>query len=115
MIRNIHTNEDYLVIHKGHNFANHGYSPGAQSAGLLRYNYNSSDVEVYNGMSWHTLGGDTSINFSKETVEVLEWARTKMQEEVKLRSLMAQHPGLKDLNDKFEMIKVLCQQEENKK
>jgi hypothetical protein len=66
-------------------------------------------------MSWHTLGGDTSINFSKETVEVLEWARTKMQEEVKLRSLMDRHPGLKDLHDKYEMMKALCQQEENAK
>ncbi len=115
MIRNIHTNEDYLIINKGYNFANHSYSPGAQSAGLLRYNYNSSEVEVYNGMSWHTLGGDTSINFSKETVEVLEWARAKMQEEAQLKSLMARHPGLKDLNDKFEMMKALCQQEENAK
>ena len=115
MIRNIHTNEDYLVINKGYNFANHSYSPGAQSAGLLRYNYNNSEVEVYNGMSWHTLGEDTSINFSKETVEVLDWARAKMQEEAQLKSLMARHPGLKDLNDKFEMMKALCQQEENVK
>ena len=115
MIRNIHTNEDYLIINKGYNFANHSYSPGAQSAGLLRYNYNSSDVEVYNGMSWHTLGGDTSINFSKETVEVLQWAHAKMQEEARLKSLIARHPGLEDLHNKYELMRALCQEEENKK
>lgn len=112
MIRNIHTNENYLVIHKGWNSAQHQFSPGAQSAGLLRYNYNSNDVEVYNGMSWHTLGGDTSINLSKETVQVLQWAENKMREEDKLQLLMDRHPGLKDLHDKYELMKALCQQEE---
>jgi hypothetical protein len=35
-----------------------------------------------------------------------------MHQERKLQELMDRHPGLKDLNDKFEMMKVLCQEEE---
>jgi hypothetical protein len=44
----------------------------------------------------------------------MDWSIKKMEEESRLQSLMARHPGLKELNDKFEMMKVLCQQQENK-
>jgi hypothetical protein len=31
------------------------------------------------------------------------------------RNLMARHPGLRDLNDQLEMMKILCTQEEKHK
>jgi hypothetical protein len=46
---------------------------------------------------------------SKQTIE---WAHNKMQEEKKLKEMMDRHPGLKDLYDKFEMMKILCIEEE---
>ena len=35
-----------------------------------------------------------------------------MEEEKKLQELIDKHPGLKELNDKFEMMKALCYEEE---
>ena len=46
--------------------------------------------------------------------EGLEWAMRKQQEERELKAMMERHPGLQELHDKFEMMKVLCYEEENK-
>jgi hypothetical protein len=35
-----------------------------------------------------------------------------MQQDAQLKDLMDRHPGLKDLNDKFEIMKALCMEEE---
>jgi hypothetical protein len=59
MIKNITSNGTYIQVHHGyHNIP--PMSPGAQSAGLLRYNGNNQCVEVYNGMAWYPID-DTNI------------------------------------------------------
>jgi hypothetical protein len=112
MIKNIHSNQDYFAIHQSYSPAQHQFSPGALSAGDLRYNPNNGEVEVYNGLTWHVLANTVTINLTTETTKILEWARDKMQQDAQLKDLMARHPGLKDLNDKFEIMKVLCMEEE---
>ena len=84
-------------------------SPGAQSAGMVRYNSNLQGMEVYDGQYWQHLGGAyPTIELAPASREGLEWAMRKQQEERNLRDMMARHPGLKDLHDKLEMMKVLC-------
>jgi hypothetical protein len=39
----------------------------------------------------------------------------KQHEERKLKDMIQRHPELKDLHDKLEMMKVLCQEEEKQK
>jgi hypothetical protein len=58
------------------------------------------------------LANTVTINLTTETTKILEWARDKMQQDAQLKDLMDRHPGLKDLNDKFEIMKVLCMEEE---
>jgi hypothetical protein len=91
------------------------FSPGAQSAGIVRYNTNVQCLEVYDGQGWQTIGtAYPTIELAPATREGLEWAMRKHQEERNLRDMMARHPGLKDLHDKFEMMKILCAEEETK-
>ena len=111
MIKSISTDGPYIQVQQSY----HGVppiSPGAQSAGLLRYNPNTNNIEVYNGMAWFGIDTTASINLSSSAKETLTWAHNKMQEENRLKDLMARHPGLKDLHDKFEIMKVLCIEEE---
>lgn len=81
-------------------------------AGMLRINPNMNRVEVYDGINWQGFGNDAHVDLSESAKEVLRWAQDKMKEEKELTELMEKHPGLKDLHDKFEVMKALCQEEE---
>jgi hypothetical protein len=89
------------------------FSPGAQSAGMVRYNTNMQCMEVYDGQGWQTLyTAHPTVDLAPASREAVEWAMRKQHEERKLKDMMERHPGLKELHDKFEMMKVLCQEEE---
>lgn len=114
MIKNIYSSSNHIQIGTGYSNVP-PMSPGAQSAGMLRYNTNSNTMEVYNGVAWFSIETAADISLSPMAQQAVDWAMKKMEEDVKLQSLMARHPGLKELNDKFEMMKVLCQEEEKHK
>lgn len=83
------------------------------SAGMIRYNGSSSNLEVYDGSSWLTMSMSyPSISLDSSAVSVMDWARKKMSEERELEALMEKHPGLRNLHDQFEMMKILCRKEE---
>ena len=111
MIKNIYSGSNHIQINPGYGNVP-PISPGAQSAGMLRWNTSSNTIEVYNGVAWFSVDTTANISLSDSAQSALDWAVNKMQEEDRLKSLMDRHPGLKDLNDKFEMMKVLCQEEE---
>lgn len=91
-------------------------SPGAQSAGMVRYNSNMDCLEVYDGMNWFTVGtAHPTVELSPMARQAVDWAIRKQREEDDLQALMKQHPGLKDLHDKLEMMKILCQDESESK
>lgn len=71
------------------------------SAGMIRYNGNSYNVEVYDGNNWLTLGGDASIGVDSRLNTVVDWAMRKMSEEEVERKLIAEHPLLKDAHDQY--------------
>lgn len=50
------------------------------------------------------------IQLDAETQSLLLWVMVKMSEEAKLKDLMEKYPGLKDLNEKFEMMLALVKQ-----
>lgn len=87
-------------------------SPGAQSAGMTRYNTSTQNLEVYDGNAWLTITNDSSVSLDNSTMEVIDWARKKMLEEQRLEQLMKQHPGLRDTYEKFEIMKALCSNDE---
>lgn len=81
-------------------------------AGMLRMNAGMNRIEVYDGSNWQSFGSDAHVDLSENAKEVLRWAQDKMREEAELKKLMEKHPGLKDLQEKFEMMKILCKEEE---
>ena len=82
-------------------------SPGSMSAGMVRYNSSSQNLEVYDGNAWLMLSGSADVGLSPEAQATLDWAYRKMKEDEELELLMAKHPGLKDLHEKFELMKAL--------
>lgn len=90
-------------------------SPGAVGAGMLRYNLNLQQLEVTDGVTWFPLNSNATVDLGYDTKQAVEWAHKKMQEEKRLQDLIERHPGLKDLYDKFEMMKILCNEEEKQK
>ena len=91
------------------------FSPGAWSAGMVRYNTNIQCMEVYDGQGWQSIyTAFPTVELAPASREGLEWAMRKQQEERDLKAMLQRHPGLRDLHDIFDMIKVLCYEEENK-
>ena len=72
-------------------------SPGSQSAGMLRYNSSSSNIEVYDGVAWLTLsGGHVQVSLDDVTQEAVQWARRQMEKEKRLEELAKRHPAVAD-------------------
>lgn len=65
--------------------------------GQVRYNGSTQNMEVYDGNTWLTMSsGYPTIELSGEVQMVLNWARTKMAEESRIRELAAKHPTVAD-------------------
>jgi hypothetical protein len=85
------------------------------SAGMVRYNGNNQNFEVYDGSSWMTFSGNyTSIELDSNVRSLLEWARAKRAEEEYLKKQAEINPTIKDLIDqrnnidhKITMVKTL--------
>ena len=70
-------------------------SPGSQSAGILRYNTNLKNIEVYDGVSWLALSSShTQISLDGPTQEAVQWVRRRMEQEKRLEELARQHPAV---------------------
>ena len=65
------------------------------SAGLVRYN--GSSLEVYDGSSWITMNSSyPQVELDGLTMEILIWARKKMEQERHIQDLAARHPTVAD-------------------
>ena len=113
MIKNIYGNSSWIEVSTSG--TSMPYINTTQPiTGMVRMNSMMQRMEVYDGNNWVEFGnGQTSVDLSESAKQALSWAHNKMSEEAKLLELLKKHPGLKDLHDKFEMMKVLCQEQEN--
>ena len=72
-------------------------SPGAQSAGMLRYSPNSGNIEVYDGIAWLTLSiGYATVELTPDVQAVVQWVQEKMDREQMLRALAETSPAVAD-------------------
>lgn len=72
------------------------------SAGMVRYNGNSNNVEVYDGMSWLIMQTSyANIELDADTQLLIEWARKKRNEEVECEQLAKTNPAIRDLIDQI--------------
>jgi len=108
MITNIQTSSQWLYTN---NNPTSVYVGNQQSAGMLRYNTQNNQLEVYDGNRWLAFGGTSTVGLSPEAEEILRWGREKLREEQELEQLMKDHPGLRDLHEKFTLMKALVARE----
>ena len=87
-------------------------SPGSQSAGMMRYNTNSQNIEVYDGVGWQAFPNDyvtVSLNGDAETL--LDWARQERDRQAKRDQMIKDNPALqkaweaiKKAEDNFDIL-----------
>lgn len=91
-------------------------SPGAQSAGMMRYNPNSTNIEVYDGNAWIALSTSyPNVELSYEVLEVINWAAEKMKLEKKIKELAERNPAVSDAlaavehaQQQLDIVTTLC-------
>jgi hypothetical protein len=87
-------------------------SPGAMGAGMIRYNTNMNCMEVNDGNSWRQLGMNyASVELTPDAQSILDWAKTKMEEEKRIDELCEKYPGLRKARDNYEVFLKLVQSE----
>jgi hypothetical protein len=65
--------------------------------GQIRYNGSNQNMEVYDGSTWLTMTSSyPTVELSGDVQSVLNWARTKMVEEARIKELAAKHPTVAD-------------------
>lgn len=109
MIKNLVSNSGCLTV----SYTSFPYvSPGATGAGMVRYNGNLQQLEVNDGAVWLQLGQTSTIGLSHEAEQAVQWAQRQLKREQELAELAKQHPGIKDLQEKLEIMIALVKQEQ---
>ena len=97
MIKNIHARGRYMQIMGGSASTYVNANPGAQGVGNLRFNTSNQQMEVYDGSSWQELNmPHATVGLSDEAESLLDWARQKRDEELRIKSLAVKHPAVAD-------------------
>jgi hypothetical protein len=82
-------------------------------AGQIRYSTIGQCLEIFDGNNWQPWYSSTaSVGLTPDAEEIIDWAKNKMQQEQRLQALMEQHPGLKELHEKLEVMKILVEKQE---
>ena len=98
MIKGINTSGRYLTVSGGHAASTYvnNYS-GSQGVGNVRYNTSTQNMEVYDGNNWIMLNTSfATVELTPETEALLEWARRKRDEELRIEELAKQSVTLRD-------------------
>ena len=121
MIKYIASSGKYTNV-IGESIANYinNYS-GAQGVGNLRFNTTNQSMEVYDGNGWITLQmGHVNVGLNAEAESLLDWARTKRNEELELEALAETNATIKDLlntikqkQEQISIVRTLIKKEES--
>lgn len=84
-----------------------------QSAGNVRWNIMTQQLEVSDGNNWINISQNASIGLSWTADEAIRWASEKMAEERDLKQRMEKNPGLKDAYEKFQIMDILTKEDNN--
>ena len=94
MIRNLMSNTQHIHVNRTGSGGPY-ISPGANGAGLVRYNPNMNRLEVNDGSVWLELvNQDFTLTLSDQASRVLGWATRKMMEEEERERRARNNPAL---------------------
>lgn len=115
MIKSINTLGKYLGVMGAtppHTYINS--QPGLQGIGNVRYNTTAQAFEVYDGTMWVQLSmAHAQIGLTAEAEGILDWARHKRAEEERIMRLADEHPGIRDLKEKLDVMIALVTKDKN--
>jgi hypothetical protein len=112
MIKNINSSGRYLNITSVQTTSPY-ISPGAHGAGMMRWNSNSGAIDVNDGNSWVTMSpGYATVELNPDAESLLEWARKKRDEELRIKALAEKHPGIRDLQEKLDIMMALVKEQD---
>jgi hypothetical protein len=84
------------------------HQSGLQSVGNVRYNTVSNVFEVFDGNMWMQMSvANAQIGLTPEAEGILDWARAKMAQEERIQKLATEHPGIRDLKEKLDIMLAL--------
>ena len=113
MIKSVNSSGRYIQTGGGIPMSPY-FSPGAQGAGQMRFNTNSNNIEVWDGVAWKEISNNyASVGLTSEAESLLDWARTKRDEDLKFKALMELHPSIQDLKEKLDIMVALVRKEQD--
>ena len=90
MITGIMGGQYITVNHPGGTYYNNTSMP---MTGMLRY-HSGGRIDVFDGNSWITVSGSSTINLSPSAEQAITWAIQKQKEEAELEKLSKEHPAV---------------------
>lgn len=100
-------------VNVSHYAGNPYISPGAQSAGMIRYNVQNQSMEVYDGNGWQMLNAGADIGLTADAEAAIQWAKQKMVEEQRIDELCKKYPGLAKAKQNFDTFLRMVESEES--
>ena len=72
----------------------------------------AGNIQYYNALThcWALLEGDqATVEISMEVQMIMDWARDKMAEDMRIKDLAEKYPALKKAKENFDVVKALVE------
>lgn len=111
MIKSITPGSQFITVH--HSGPTNYVNNSGPAAGMMRYNVNTQDLEVFDGRSWVVMTSYATVDLPQRVKDILEWAEQQMLADRKLQALAEEHPAVKAAVAKFneaqEQLKIIVE------
>jgi hypothetical protein len=106
MIKDVISSGPFLTVNGGGNFTPY-INMSNTSAGMVRWNGNSTSFEIYDGSSWMILSTSVaSVGLNSDAIAAITWAQQKMSEEAAIEKLAKEHPAINIAFDNLKKAKI---------
>lgn len=109
MIKNLDITSPHLT---GSSYSAPYVGNNGQSAGNVRWNIMTQQLEVSDGNNWINISQNASIGLSWGADEAIRWAQEKMVEDRELKAKLEKYPTLKHAYEQYKMVEALVYEEE---
>ncbi len=95
MIKGINSSGRYITVSGGTASAAPYVNMSNPSAGMIRFNGSTQNMEVYDGMNWLTLASNyATVELNYDTEQLLEWAKKERQKQIEREKRIKNNPAL---------------------
>lgn len=109
MIKSFTNGSKYITAYVGSD-NNPYFSMSAPSSGMIRFNGDNRNFEVYDGTGWRMMSGSSaSVGMNLDAEQAISWAITKMAEERELQQLAEKNAAVKIALENVEKAKQQLQ------